>query len=90
MDSDLICPFVTGGADEIGSTSTGAEQHELCTGAVTGICTDRTEVGGAEQHEAVTGGGAGAGTEQQEAGAEAGTSRSTGSVVTCSPRATRS
>lgn len=49
-----------------------------------------------EQHDppidegAGTGADAAAGPEQQEPGAAAGTSRSTGSVVTCNPRATRS
>lgn len=47
-----------------------------------------------EQHDAAidagAGAGAAAGPEQQEPGAAAGTSRSTGSVVTCNPRATRS
>lgn len=103
IDSDLTwCPFVTiGGAVVPDSVFTGAEQHELGAGADAGagagtaVCWFAKDLFGPEQHEDAaatgTGGaGAGVGTEQQEDGAVAGTLRSTGSVVTCNPRATRS
>lgn len=99
IDPELLwCPFVmTDGVVVPGSVlmTSEPEQQELVVGAGAGIttfCVDK-EVLGPEQHDAVTaatGGGAGAAGAQQEGGASAGTLISTGSVVTCSPRATKS
>lgn len=76
-------------------------QQEDPAGAAVGTATGTGCMGAAwfdppEQHDPPIDEGVGtvavaaAGPEQQEPGAAAGTSRSTGSVVTCNPRATRS
>ena len=88
-DSVFMCPFPFAyGTGVGGSDLTGCEQQDDAAGAAAGAA-GAVEEGCEQQDDAAgVGAGAGVGPEQQDWGGCG--SISTGSVVTCRPRATRS